>query len=255
MLSIARGDLINYLDELLNVSSFSDYAPNGLQIEGKENISLICSAVTASQDVIEKAKSLAADALLVHHGYFWKNEPNVLVGMKKKRIASLLRSDINLLAYHLPLDCHPEIGNNALLARRFQLKKVCGHTIQNTPNLLWSGELVKPQSFQEFLVFLEKSFGRVVQAVQAAGIPAIKRIAWCTGAAQDLIEAAAGLAVDAFISGEVSERTYYQAKELGIHYFACGHHATECDAIQVLGNHLAERFGIKHLYIDVENPF
>ncbi len=255
MLSVARHELIAFLDNLLKPSSFTDYTPNGLQIEGKSKIGLLCTAVTASQEVIEKAQALSADALLVHHGYFWKNEPSVLIGMKKKRIAALLNSDINLLAYHLPLDCHPVMGNNALFAKRFQVKEVLCHTIQQTPNLLWSGVLVKAQPFEDFLLFLENSFGRVVQAVQATGVPAIRRIAWCTGAAQDLIEAAACLPVDAFISGEVSERTYYQAKELGLHYFACGHHATECDAVQVLGNHLAEHFGIRHLYIDVENPF
>lgn len=255
MLGVERDCLVQYLDEFLKVSSFSDYAPNGLQVEGKPTISRLCTAVTASLEVIEQAKAFSADALLVHHGYFWKNEQRVLLGMKKQRIAALLNADMNLLAYHLPLDCHEVIGNNMQLAKRLQANEVQGHEIRQTPNLLWSGVLPQAQSFRTFKLFLSQSFGRTIQAVQTEGVPSIQRIAWCTGAAQDLIEDAAHRGVDAYISGEVSERTYYQAKELGIHYFACGHHATECDAVQVLGNQLAEHFRIEHLYIDVENPF
>lgn len=255
MLGVDRQVLLAYLEACLNASSFSDDAPNGLQVEGKPTVSRLCTAVTASLEVIEQAKAFSADALLVHHGYFWKHETKVLLGMKKQRIAALLNADINLFAYHLPLDCHLLVGNNAQLAKRFQAQEVNTHEIRKTPHLLWSGILPEARSFKAFQLFLNQSFGRTVQTVQAEEVSTIRRIAWCSGAAQDLIEDAAHLGVDAYISGEVSERTYYLAKELGVHYFACGHHATECDAVQVLGHQIADQFGIKHLYINVENPF
>jgi dinuclear metal center YbgI/SA1388 family protein len=249
-----RDELIDYLEQLLNSATFSDYAPNGLQVEGKGEVNRICTAVSASYEVIKQAQSLSADALIVHHGYFWKGEPSVLVGMKKNRIAALMTADINLLAYHLPLDCHPTLGNNVLLAKCFHAQDVLSHSVRQTPNLLWSGDLSQPTSFTAYHASLKKHFGAQVQAVEA-GDHAIQRIAWCSGGAQDFITDAAALGVDAYISGEVSERTYYQAKELGVHYFACGHHATERGGVQALGQHLAEHFGIEHVYIEVQNPF
>lgn len=249
-----RLELVHYLDQLLTPQLFSDYAPNGLQVEGKREVLRICTAVSASYEVIEQAISLSADALLVHHGYFWKGEPSELVGMKKKRVAALLSADINLLAYHLPLDCHPTLGNNVLLANCFHAQDVLLHAVRQTPNLLASGKLSTSTPFASYHTLLKQSLGPQVQAVQA-GDHAIRHIAWCSGGAQDFIVEAAALGVDAYMSGEVSERTYYQAKELGVHYFACGHHATERGGVQALGKHLAEQFEIEQVYIEVQNPF
>jgi dinuclear metal center YbgI/SA1388 family protein len=246
-------ELAHYLDNFLQVDAYTDYAPNGLQVEGKSTIRKICTAVTASLEVVEAAARWKADALLVHHGYFWKNEALPLIGMKGKRIQALMAHDMNLYAYHLPLDCHLDLGNNAQLGRLFPLESMSPHTISRITNLLWSGQLIKAYSFNEFLSYLGTVFGKV-NSVQAADHK-IKRIAWCTGGAQDYIEHAAKLGVDAFISGEISERTYYQAKEMGVHYFGCGHHATEERGIQALGEHLAKQFSFEHHFINVENPY
>ena len=250
---IERIELEDYLRNYLQVDAFQDYAPNGLQVEGKAKIHRICTAVTASHDVIQTASTHNADALLVHHGYFWKGEDPTLRGMKRARIADLLTHDINLLAYHLPIDCHKVIGNNACIAKRLELKNIKSHPAGKTPDLLWTGELVKSLSMDAFTNQLATVFNRAPQCIMGSD-KLIKRIAFCSGAAQDFIDEAAALGVDAYISGEISERTYYQAKELGVHYFACGHHATERDGIHALGKHLAEKFGFEHMFIDSDNP-
>jgi len=248
-----RIELEDYLRNYLQVDAFQDYAPNGLQVEGKTKIHRICTAVTASHEVIQKACANKTDALLVHHGYFWKGEDPTLRGMKRARIADLLTHDINLLAYHLPIDCHKIIGNNACIAKRLNLKKLKSYPAGKTPDLLWTGELAQPLSMDAFSSQLATAFERAPQCISGSD-KHIKRVAFCSGAAQDFIEEAAALGVDAYISGEISERTYYQAKELGVHYFACGHHATERDGIHALGKHLAEKFGLEHMFIDSDNP-
>ncbi|KTD25707.1 putative NIF3-like protein 1 [Legionella lansingensis] len=250
---IARDALASYLHDLLSCADFNDYAPNGLQVEGKTNIQRICTAVTASAETIEHALVLQADALLVHHGYFWRGEEPNITGMKRQRLGKLLTHDISLFAYHLPLDCHPEFGNNASLAKRLNLSTTEMHRAGKTANLLWSGVFGEPKVIPEFLSELEQQLQR--KPLHIAGkAKVIKRLAWCTGAAQDFIEDAYHLGADAYISGEISERTYYQAKELGIHYFACGHHATERYGIQELGKHLAVNFQLEHYFIDSSNP-
>ncbi|KTD16326.1 Nif3-like dinuclear metal center hexameric protein [Legionella jordanis] len=250
---IEREELTSYLHELLACANYQDYAPNGLQVEGKSEINSICTAVTASADVIEQAIAQKADALLVHHGYFWRGEDAALVGMKRQRIAKLLQHNISLFAYHLPLDCHLQLGNNACLAKLLNPDAVTMHRVGNTANLLWAGEFRAAKDSQEFAVELEQKFARKPIHIDS-GPHEIRRIAWCTGAAQDLIEEAYKLGVDAFISGEISERTYYQAKELGVHYFSCGHHATERYGIQALGEHLESQFQVKQQFIDSPNP-
>lgn len=250
---IKRDDLASYLYELLACANFNDYAPNGVQIEGAEKISRICTAVTASEAVIEQAIELKAEALLVHHGYFWRGEASVITGMKRRRIAKLLSHDISLLAYHLPLDCHPELGNNACLAKLFDFQSINRHDAGKTPHLLWSGSLEQDKTAQEFAAQLEIKLGRKPLYIQGTD-KLVRRVAWCSGAAQDFIEEAHALGVDAYLSGEVSERTYYQAQELGLHYFACGHHATERYGIQALGQHLVEQFKLQHQFIDSSNP-
>ncbi|MFC3909630.1 Nif3-like dinuclear metal center hexameric protein [Legionella dresdenensis] len=250
---INRQQLISYLDKLLGCANFNDYAPNGLQVQGCNEIINICTAVTASADVIDQASKMNAHALIVHHGYFWRGENPVITGIKYQRIAELIRCNINLLAYHLPLDCHVDLGNNACIAKLLELHTATTHKAGSTPGLLWTGAFNTARSIEDVSCLLAEKFGQ--QPTHIAGTSAaIKTIAWCSGAAQDFIEEAHALGADAYLSGEISERTYYQAKELGIHYFACGHHATERYGIQALGKHLAEQFGLQHYFIDSDNP-
>ncbi|CZG43494.1 TPA: Nif3-like dinuclear metal center hexameric protein [Legionella pneumophila] len=250
---ITRDELSLFLLDFLNCSQYQDYAPNGIQVEGKDKIKRICTAVSASEDVISQAIEQQADALLVHHGYFWKGENPVISGMKRRRIAKLLGHNMNLFAYHLPLDCHPELGNNASLANLLLIESHEMHKVNNTPNLLWSGKLSKAMNSEQFSSFLEHKLGRYPVHI-AGNEKMIHSIAWCTGAAQDFIEEAYQLGVDAYLSGEVSERTFYQAMELGIQYFSCGHHATERFGIQSLGVYLANYFDLEHWFIDSPNP-
>jgi dinuclear metal center YbgI/SA1388 family protein len=250
---IKRAELSSYLNEYLNCDSFKDYAPNGLQVEGKDDIKVICSAVTASEEVIAIAAEKKADALLVHHGFFWRGEAPQLVGMKKRRVAKLLSSDMNLFGYHLPLDCHPKLGNNACIAKLLGMQSVKSHKAGNTTDLLWSGKLKKAMTVEDFAALVAKNLHREPLVVSGSK-DNIQNIAWCTGGAQDFIIEANDLNVDAYLSGEISERTYYQAKELGLHYFSCGHHATERYGIQALGEHLSKRFKLDHSFIDVDNP-
>lgn len=248
-----RIDLISYLADYLAVNNFEDYAPNGLQIEGKDTVELICTAVTASHAAIEQAAAMQADALLVHHGFFWRGESSVITGMKKRRIKALMDSNINLLAYHLPLDCHSDLGNNACFADLLDVQSVEKTAVGKTPNLLWSGQLSRTWTVQDFSDLIAEKLKRTPMTIACSDRP-IQSIAWCTGAAQDFIEQAHYLGVDAYLSGEISERTYYQAQELGLHYFACGHHASERLGIRALGQHLSAQFGLRHYFIDGDNP-
>lgn len=250
---IQRTKLIDYLHTLLSVATHQDYAPNGLQVEGKETVYKICTAVTASLDAIQSAIEMQADALFVHHGFFWRGEDPTVVCMRKQRLAHLLKADMNLFAYHLPLDCHETLGNNVTLGEQIGLHRITGHLANKTPNLLWSGQLKQPLTVAEFAAHLSQVLKRPPLVI-AGSKPKIQHVAWCSGAAQDFIEEAKHLNVDAYISGEVSERTYYEAKELDIHYFACGHHATERYGIQALGEHLATKFNLVHQFIDSDNP-
>ena len=252
---ITRDELAYYLNAYLMCSNFSDYAPNGLQIEGRSQIKRICTAVTASQDVIEIAIAQNADALLVHHGYFWKSEDPVITGMQRQRISQLLQYDLNLFAYHLPLDCHLTLGNNACLGQLFEVMDIKTHMVGKTPNLLWSGTLKQPLLPSDLTTYLARKLQREPLSIIAMrGNSHVERLMWCSGGAQDYIIDAYRLGADAYLSGEVSERTYYQAQELGIHYFSCGHHATERYGIQALGQHLAMQFGVHHEFIDSLNP-
>lgn len=248
-----RDELVSYLQEYLVCDDFKDYAPNGLQVEGIPVVQRMCTAVTASQAVILNAVALQADVLLVHHGYFWRGETPLITGMKYQRISKLIEHNINLLAYHLPLDCHPTIGNNACLGQLLQFEMIRQHPVGNVPNLLWTGVLNKPMTAKALSNEIHRKLARTPLHVSGTDKP-IQRVAWCSGAAQDYIEEASFLGVDAYLSGEISERTYYQAQELGIHYFACGHHATERFGVQALGEHLSERYGLFHQFIDSDNP-
>ncbi len=242
--------LLEYANELLKVNQFNDYCPNGLQVEGREEVSHIVSGVTASRALIEAAITASADAILVHHGYFWKGGDPVITGIRRRRIGLLIESNINLIAYHLPLDAHPELGNNACFGKLLDIMP--GGVLDST-GIGMTGELPESLSIEELAAKITRILGRIPQVISIGDRP-IKNIGWCTGAAQGYIEQAAALGLDAFVSGEISERTFHLAREYGIHYIAAGHHATERYGVQALGNHLAEHLGITHQYIEIENP-
>ncbi|RDH81354.1 MAG: Nif3-like dinuclear metal center hexameric protein [endosymbiont of Galathealinum brachiosum] len=246
--------IVEYCNDLLQVNEFSDYCPNGLQVEGFSEVNRIICGVTACQDLIEAAIEKQANVLLVHHGYFWKNEDAVITGIKRKRIQRLLEHGISLLAYHLPLDAHQEFGNNATLAQQLDIN--IGGCVMQGPSkgLLWNGELESAVSATEFALFIEKQLKRKPLHLSDASNKTIKTLGWCTGGAQHYIEDAAAMGLDAFISGEVSEQTFHLAKELDIHYFAAGHHATESYGVQALAEHLSEKFKVSTEFVDILNP-
>jgi dinuclear metal center YbgI/SA1388 family protein len=241
-------DIAMYCDQRLAIDQFKDYCPNGLQVEAGTDVQKIISGVTASLALIEAAIAQHADLLLVHHGYFWKNEAAPLIGMKGRRIQQLMKANISLLAYHLPLDAHPELGNNARLGRLLGLR---GKPIAHE-SLIWGADLDQFVSAQALADLLHAKLGRTPIVIDASSN--IQRVAWCTGAAQSAITQAATAGYDAFISGEISEQTLHQAHELGISYFAAGHHATEKYGIQALGDEVAGHFAIEHQFIDFPNP-
>lgn len=247
---VALTTLLETVDSLLDVSRFKDYAPNGLQLEGKPEVQCIVSGVTASQALIDAAIEAKADAILVHHGWFWRGEGQRIVGMKKRRIKALLENDISLLGYHLPLDAHPELGNNAQLAKRLAF---ITDGVMNAEGIGNYGHLEQEISVDGLIEVMEQQLQRTPMVV-SGGDHAIKTVAWCTGGAQSYIQQAIAQGVDAFISGEISEQTTHEARENGIHYFAAGHHATERYGAPALGEYLAARFGIEHLFIDIDNP-
>jgi len=243
-------DLLDYTGQLLEAGRFRDYCPNGLQVEGCRQVQRIVSGVSACQDLIEAAAEAGADTLLVHHGWFWKSEDARVAGIKRNRIKLLLAHDINLVAYHLPLDAHPELGNNAQLARRLGLRVDDWFGEQQ---IAAYGGLKEPMPLQGFASRIAIALQRPPLVI-GDGSKSINRIAWCSGAAQDMLEQAVDLGVDAFLTGEVSERTVHLARETGIAFIAAGHHATERYGVQALGEHLAERFGLDHQFIDIDNP-
>ena len=245
--------LINFCDELLLVATFSDYAPNGLQIEGAARVNKIVTGVTASQALIDAAVAADADLLLVHHGFFWKGESACITGIKRRRIGKLIENNVSLVAYHLPLDAHPELGNNAQLAQLLGLK-IEGRFGRDERDLIGMfGSLQKPLSGTEFAEHISNALGRQVLHLPGDAEP-IEKVAWCSGAAQSYIESTQPLGVQAFISGEVSEQTTHFVRESGIHYYAAGHHATERYGVKALGELLAQRFHIVHEFIDIDNP-
>ena len=249
-LNMNRTQLLNEIELLLNPSQFKDYAPNGLQVQGRDSITKIACAVTASQAVIDAAADWGADALLVHHGYFWRGEDASIVGMKYQRVRRLIEANINLIAYHLPLDAHPTLGNNAQLAHKLGLS-VSGQS--PTEPLVWYGTHDDNPTLAHFCQMTETALGRKPLLIGDTHAH-LGRVAWCTGGAQDYIHEAALLGANTYISGEISERTYHEARELGINYLACGHHATERYGIQALGEHLSAQFGLEYRFIDEDNP-
>ena len=246
-------ELVGYCDRLLDAASFQDYCPNGLQVEGRAEVSNIVSGVTASQALIDAALQQRADLILVHHGFFWKGEDPCLTGMKQRRLSALLANEISLLAYHLPLDAHPRLGNNAQLAQRLGLVEEGRFGDGRGPELACYGRLQEPLSSAELSERIQRVLGRKPQCIAGRAGP-LQRIGWCSGAAQSYLEAAARRGLDAFISGEISEPSVHIAREYRIDYFAAGHHATERYGVQALGAHLGNELAIEHTFIDIENP-
>lgn len=252
-MSITNLELLHYLDGMLRVNEISDYCPNGLQVEGTNKIEKIVTGVTASQALVDAAIDAKADALIVHHGYFWKGESQVITGMKKRRLSALLANDINLYAYHLPLDVHPEFGNNRQLASLLNVQNVSAVTSVKPVGVIMQGNLEKETDGTALQSQLQKALGRDVLLEGPATKP-ISTLAWCTGGGQGFIEQAVDLGVDAFITGEVSEQTVHTAREMGISFFAAGHHATERYGVKSLGEHIAQQFDVPVEFIDINNP-
>ncbi|MCW7556223.1 Nif3-like dinuclear metal center hexameric protein [Endozoicomonas gorgoniicola] len=240
------------LDDELQPGLFRDYCPNGLQVEGKQDINRIVTGVTACQALIDKAIELQADAVFVHHGYFWKGEDATITGMKRRRVEALLRHNISLIAYHLPLDGHPTMGNNAQLATLMQWSTEGGMDSAPRPIGNW-GTVRKTQTVKALSEQLQQQLGREPLVIEG-GSHDIKTVAWCTGGAQKMIEQAHALGVDAYVSGEISESTVHFARENGIHYFSAGHHATERYGVQAVGAWLEQEYDIEHLFVDIPSP-
>jgi dinuclear metal center YbgI/SA1388 family protein len=245
--------LLGAFDSLLQPGRFKDYGPNGLQVEGRTEVRRIVSGVTASRALIEAAIAAQADAIFVHHGLFWRGQDGRVTGWMKQRLALLLGHDINLFAYHLPLDAHPELGNNAQLGLKLGLRATGRFGEQE---LGFLGERSDGAAFadaNELAAHLAQVLGR--KAVQA-GAPSgpIRQIAWCTGGAQGYFEDAIAAGADAFITGEISEPQAHYARECGVAFFACGHHASERYGAPAVAGHVAAGCGIEHRFIDIDNP-
>lgn len=252
MTAISATTLSAFCDDYLNVHEFHDYCPNGLQIDADAPIAKVVTGVTACQALIDEAIHQNAQAILVHHGYFWKGEPMPLTGMKGRRIRTLMQHKISLLAYHLPLDAHPIIGNNALLAKTLDLHMMGAlHPQEKHP--VGNVAACDPITPDQFAIKIAEKLGREPLHIPS-GKKQLSRIALCTGGAQDMIEQAAKMGCDAFISGEISERTTHSARELGIDYFAAGHHATERGGVCALGDIIAKKFKIDVVFVDIDNP-
>ena len=246
-------DIVNFTGQYLSIAKVKDYCPNGLQVEGSAEVAKIVGGVTASQALIDQAIKQKANAVLVHHGYFWKGENPVVTGIKRRRLKSLLENDMSLLAYHLPLDMHPEIGNNAQLAKKlgFEVTGPLEPLASNSIGLV--GKLPYAMTARELQALISEKLVRPCQHI-GNGDEKIETIAWCTGAAQGMIEQTCVLGVDAYLSGEISEPTVHIARETGIHYFSAGHHATERDGVRALGQLLANKFEVEFEFIDIDNP-
>ncbi|MFZ9545468.1 MAG: Nif3-like dinuclear metal center hexameric protein [Hylemonella sp.] len=251
---IERQKLISRLDELLRPELFRDYGPNGLQVEGASLIQKIVSGVTASRALIEAAIHAKADTILVHHGLFWRGQDGRVTGWMKQRLSLLLAHDINLIAYHLPLDAHPELGNNAQLGARLGLRTLEHFGEQDLGCL---GENQEGQTFanaEQLAEHVSSVLGRSVTAVASGNSRPLRRIGWCTGAAQGYFEAAIQAGADAFITGEISEPQAHYARECGVAFIACGHHASERFGAPAVAEHVASQFGLAHEFIDIDNP-
>ena len=251
-MAVALSTLVEEADRYLNSARIQDYCPNGLQVEGRPQVMRIVSGVTASQALLDAAVEAQADLILVHHGYFWKGENPCVVGMKQRRLKTLLRHDISLLAYHLPLDVHPEVGNNVQLARQLDITVESPLDPENPRVVGLVGSLAEPLSARDFARRVHEVLGREPLLIEGRSM--IRRVGWCTGGGQGYIDQAIAEGVDLFLSGEASEQTFHSARENDISFIAAGHHATERYGVQALGDYLARRFAVEHTFIDCPNP-
>jgi dinuclear metal center YbgI/SA1388 family protein len=247
---VSLASLLEFSNEILQPNQFQDYCPNGLQVEGRSEVRKIVSGVTACQALLDQAINAGADMVLVHHGYFWRGDNPCVTGIQRTRIKCLLEANVSLVAYHLPLDAHPELGNNAVLARVLDL---VSEGLLSGDGIGSVGRLKQPMAAVEFAAHISARLGREPLHIMAEK-DFIETIAWCTGAAQGYIDKAVESGVDAYLSGEISEQTVHVAREEGIHYFAAGHHATERYGVQALGERIATHFGLEHAFIDIDNP-
>jgi dinuclear metal center YbgI/SA1388 family protein len=249
----SREDLLQAFDTLLAPERFKDYGPNGLQVEGRASVGRIVSGVTASRALIEAAIARKADALFVHHGLFWRGQDGRVTGWMKQRLALLLAHDINLYAYHLPLDAHPQLGNNAQLGAVLGLQADARFGEQELGFLGARTDGAAFADAEALAAHVRKALGRPVTCVPGAAGP-IRRIAWCTGGAQSYFEAAIAAGAQAFLTGEISEPQAHYARECGVTFLACGHHATERYGAPAVAGHVAKELGIAHEFVDIENP-
>lgn len=250
---VHRDELLQLINSKLESGRVRDYCPNGLQVEGKAQVRKILTGVTASQALLDRAVAEQADAILVHHGYFWKSEASEITGMKKRRLQTLLQHDINLFAYHLPLDIHPELGNNAQLGTLLGFDDSSALASVEPVGVVRQTRLSAAVSLADIVMRLQQKLERPV-FFHDAGIGDIRHIAWCTGGGQGYIDAAATAGAQLFISGEVSEQTIHSANELGIHFIAAGHHATERYGVKALGEWLAAQTDVEVVFADIYNP-
>lgn len=253
MNAVSPQALVAFCDEILQADQFNDYCPNGLQIDANTPISKVITGVSACQALIDAAVQENAQAILVHHGYFWKGENPTLTGIKAKRIATLLKHGISLIAYHLPLDAHTQLGNNAVLAKALNLtmsEALYPHQKHPVGNIA----TCEPIYAKDFAHKITQALNRTPLHISNSPNKLLTKIGLCTGAAQDMIEQAYLMGCDAFISGEISERTTHMARELGVDYFAAGHHATERGGVDALGQLLGQHFGIDVQFVDIDNP-
>lgn len=257
MVEVATERVLGWLNETLEPNRFADYCPNGLQVQGKASISRVVTGVTASLALIDAAIDIKADALLVHHGWFWRGEDPTVRGQKHQRLATLLAHNINLLAYHLPLDAHPTLGNNAQLAWRLGFvveRDDRGQPVTAGPNgLIWFGQ---PQADCNLMALTRLLTDRLEREPTVIGEPEqfCRRIAWCTGAAQGMFEAAIASGADVFITGEISEPSAHLAREYGVSFISAGHHATERYGVAALGAALQSALGVSVEFVDIDNP-
>ncbi len=248
-----RTSLGLHFDALLQPDKFRDYGPNGLQVEGRAEVQRLVSGVTASLALIQAAVQAQADAIVVHHGLFWRGQDGRVTGWMKQRLALLLAHDINLYAYHLPLDAHPMLGNNAQLGLQLGLQ---GDGRFGEQDLGWIGEPITGQAFSGAAALgdhVSAMLQRRATVVAGDGRP-LRRIAWCTGGAQGYFEAAIAAGADAYLTGEISEPQAHLARETGVAFLACGHHATERFGAPALAAHVAAELGLAHEFIDIPNP-
>ncbi|AXO89692.1 Nif3-like dinuclear metal center hexameric protein [Pseudomonas sp. K1(2024)] len=251
-MAVALSTLVEEAERYLGSAKIQDYCPNGLQVEGRAQVRRIVTGVTASQALLDAAVEADADLVLVHHGYFWKGESPCITGIKQRRIKTLLKHDISLLAFHLPLDVHPEVGNNVQLARQLDIT-VEGPLDPDNPRVIGLiGSLAEPMAASDVARRVHEALGREPLLIEGPGL--VRRVGWCTGGGQGYIDAAIAAGVDLFISGEASEQTFHSARENGVSFIAAGHHATERYGVQALGDYLARRFALEHLFIDCPNP-